>query len=83
MCVQGEIGISWNGKCINSECIQQLGCFYLRRNAASGADLGETVGNKQDENNQCAVRRSFNLEISKKRVCTEKIEGFVYNVCDI
>lgn len=43
-------------------------------------ELGETIGNVENKDDQCAVRRTFDLEVAEEGVGAEEIKGFVYNI---
>ena len=80
MRVEKEIGIAGNGEVIDRKRVERFSGFYLSRRGARTAKFCKTVGNEEDENDQEAVTRSLDLEVSEERVGAEEVEALVDDV---
>jgi hypothetical protein len=80
VCVEREIGIAGNGEIIDGKGIECFGSFYLSRRGACTAELRETIGNEEDEDDEKTITGPLDLEVSEERVGAEEVEGLVDNV---
>lgn len=80
MCIEREIGIAGNRKIIDGKGIESFGSFYHSRRGACAAKFRETIGNEEDEDDEKAITRPFDLEISEKRVGAEEVECLIDDV---
>jgi len=80
MRIQKEVGIAGDGEVIDRKRVERFGCLYLSRRDARTAELRKTIRNEEDEDNQEAIARSLDLEVSEKRVGAKEVEGFVDDV---
>ena len=80
MCIEREISIARYGEVIDRKRIESFRSFYLSRRGACTAELRETVGNEEDEDDEEAIARSLDLEVSEERVCAEEVKSLVNDV---
>lgn len=66
MRVQREVRVTGNGEVVDGEGIEHFGCLNLRRYCSSAADLCKAVGNEEDEDDQSAVGRPFDLKVPEQ-----------------
>lgn len=78
--VQRKIGITRDWEVVHRKSIQHFGCLDLCRNNFCGTDLGQTVGHKQYEHDEQAIRRPLDLKVAKKRICSKKIQRLVNDI---
>ena len=80
MGVQGKVRVARERKRVHRERVQQLLCFNLAGRCARGRQLRQTVGNKEDEDDEQAVGGALDLEVAEERVRAEEVEGLVDDV---
>jgi hypothetical protein len=80
VCIEREIGIAGNGEIIDGKGIERFGSFYLSRRGACTAKFRETIGNKEDEDDEKTITRPLDLEVSEEGVGAEEVEGLVDDV---
>ena len=80
MRVEGEVGVAGDGEVVNGERVERLGCLELSRDGLRCADLGEAVGDEEDEDDEEAIGGAFNLEVAEEGVGAEEVEGLVDDV---
>lgn len=80
MCIKQEIGVSGNGEIIHRQGIESFVRLKLAGNRAQRSELGQTIRNEEDENDQQSVGGTFDLKVAKERVGAEEIDRFVDNV---
>lgn len=73
MRIQGEVRIPGNRKVVYGECVKHLASFDLRRRSARCAELGKTVGDVEDEDDESPVCGSFDFKVAEERVGAEEI----------
>lgn len=81
MSIQGEVGISRDGELVNRQGVQQLGGFDLCRHRPGTTNLGQTVGDEEDEDDESSVCWTFDLKVPEQRVGTEEVQSFVDDIC--
>ena len=81
MCIERETCVSRNREVIHGECVEHFIRLDLAWRCTSGANLGEAVGDEQDEDNEVAVCRAFDLEVAEEGVGAEEVECLVKDVC--
>lgn len=77
MCVEREIGIARDREGIDGKRVQKFRGFDLCWRRARSTNLRQTVGDVENEDNQCAVGRPFDLKVPEQRVGAEEIESLV------
>lgn len=80
MRVEGKVSVAWDRKVVHRERIQRLGGLDLRWDCLCCAKFGQTIRNEEDEHDEGAVRRPFDLKVAEEGIGTEEIEGLVYDV---
>ena len=80
MRIEKEVGVTRNRKVVNSECIEGFRRLNLSRRAACTAKLRKAIRNEEDEDDQEAITRSFDLKVPEERVGAEEVQGFIDNV---
>ena len=80
MRVEREVGVTGDGEVVDGEGIEGLGRLELVRDGLRGADLGETIGNEEDEYDEEAIGWALNLEVAEERVGTEEVEGLIDDI---
>ena len=80
MRIEREVGVSGDREVVNGEGVECLGSLNNAWDRSRGADLGKTVGDEEDEDNEETIGRALDLEVAEEGVGTEKVEGFVDDV---
>ena len=80
MRVEGEVGVAGDGEVVDGEGVERLGRLELTRDGLRCADLGEAVGDEEDEDDEEAIGGAFNLEVAEEGVGAEEVEGLVDDV---
>lgn len=68
-------------KTLHRKCIQQFRTLQLGRRRSCRCDLGETVRDEEDEDDEETVCGAFDFEVAEEGVGAKEVEGFVYYVC--
>ena len=80
MRVEREVGVAGDGEVVHRERVEHLGRFNLTRDCLRGADLGKTVGDKENEDDEETVCGALDLEVAEEGVSTEEVEGLVNDI---
>jgi len=78
--VEKEVGVTRNGKVVDSECVKRFRRLDLSRRGARTAKLRKTVRNEENEDDQEAITRSFDLKVPKEGVGAEEVQGFIDDI---
>ena len=81
MRVEGEVGVAGDGEVVNGERVERLGRLELTRDSLRCADLGEAVGDEEDEDDEEAIGGPFNLEVAEEGVGTEAVKSLDGALC--
>jgi len=77
MCVEGEVCVTGDREGIDRQSVQKLRGLNLRWRRPRSAEFRQTIRDEEDEDNQGAVSRALDLEVSEEGVGAEEIERLV------
>lgn len=77
MRIQRKVGVARDRKAVHRESIERFRRLYLRRHCSCASNLGETVGDIKNEDDESAVRWAFDLKVTEERIGAEQIQSFV------
>lgn len=62
--------------------MEDLGGFLVRRRGLAGGrgELGETIGDEEDEVDEETVRGALDLKVPEKTVCSEQVQRLVNDI---
>jgi len=78
--IERERRIAGHGEVVHRKGVQHLSSLDLGGRCTLGTELGETVGDVEDKDDERAVRGALDLKIAEERVGTEQVERFVYYI---
>lgn len=78
--VEREVGITGKGEAINSVGGELLVGFVCGPGHFGCGDLGETVGDEEDEVDEDAVGGALDFKVAEERVGAEEVDAFVDDV---
>jgi len=73
MGIQSKVGISRYRKTIDRERIEHLGSLDLGWSRPGAANLCETIGDEEDEDDEGTVCGAFDFKVAEKRVGSEEV----------
>jgi len=80
MRIERKGGIAGDGEIVHREGVQGLVRFKLAGHGAHRANLGETIGDEEDEDDEGAIGGAFDLKVAEEGVGTEQVECLVDHV---
>ena len=80
MCIKWEACVARDREVIHRKRVEHLVRLNLARRCTSGADFGKAVGDEEDEYDEVAVGRAFDLEVAEEGVGAEEVESFVEDI---
>lgn len=66
MRVEGKVGVPRDREVVDREGVEHLRRFDLVWDSLCGADLGETIGDIEDEDNEETVGGALDLEVTEE-----------------
>ena len=66
MRVERKVGLAGNGEVVDGERVEQLAGLELVGRRALRLDLGEAVGDEEDEDDEQAVGGALDLEVTEE-----------------
>ena len=81
MRIERKVGVAGDGEVVDSEGVQCLCRLELAGHRLCGTELGEAVGDEEDEDNEEAIGGALDLEVAEEGVGTEEVESLVDDVC--
>jgi hypothetical protein len=80
MGIQGKVCVPRQRKGVDRERVERLCGFELVWGHAGRGNLGEAVGDEEDEDDEQSVRWSLDFKVAEERIRAEEIERLVDDV---
>jgi hypothetical protein len=80
VCIEKEVGVAGNRKVVDGKSVESFRCLDLSRRGTCTSKLRKAVRNEENEDDQEAITRSFDLKIPEERVGAEEIQGFIDDI---
>ena len=80
MRIERKVGVAGDGEVVDSEGVQRLCRLKLAGHRLCRTELGEAVGDEEDEDNEEAIGGALDLEVAEEGVGTKEVEGFVNDI---